>query len=241
MNLLEKYFYLQSKRSEREVSNIDLRGINKNSKLSKLTKIANDNSYFLHSYNGETPKVVLIGVTHKNSEIDQEIELEGILRKSVEKEDLILREGAKPMEIILPSVEDAGEDKDHIIGLRDYFIEKKVRYIFNDDPLLIVDTIITGNAVKAFEKQHGEKRSNKEYLQLITKHMNDLKKRDENFLYNEGVGIIPIANGTTIMHKKPSPDATIFQLFGMGHIYAGFIEENLKKENISFATYVTKY
>ena len=200
----------------------------------KLINTAKQNNYILHSHYGSNPRVVLLGFTHKGNEINQEEELMSTLKNSMNYGDILASEGNGLCEIIY----EFHQYNDLVGKLKDFFIEKDIRTIFNDDKILILNFMQASSKLRLTEEKYDKYPKNPEYITAIENYLQTLKARDDNFCKHKSGGIIPLIKDTAKIYKKPKLGAKIFQLVGTTHIYTENMQKCLEEAKVPYLVFV---
>jgi hypothetical protein len=209
----------------------------KSSDLSQtILSSAEDNGYSAIELYGDKPKVIVIGFTHKTKKIDQEDQIENILRDTLSSGDIILCEGRGPSEMSYPHYH-----IDDLFGkLKDYLSSQGIRTLNNDEKMKVANFIVAANHLKRLKDEFGNDYENAAVKEAVADYMKSLDERDINFCDHCATGIIPLIEGTTKNYKKMNPDAKIFQMVGMLHIYNGIVQEKLKEAQIPYIVLAPK-
>lgn len=172
-----------------------------------------------------SPKVVLIGVTHTQSQYDQSGLVARILQRSLEERDVLLVEDDHIYEVLYGHyIRD-----DFVHELKPLLRSKGIRTIMNDDAALRKDWLVTAAQL-----------TREANPTTVAAHNRAREARDMSFVHHSSVGILSIFNGTAKLHQAISDVNCVYQVIGRDHIVDGNITDALVAADVPYIALVPK-
>lgn len=216
---------------------IDLNGLDEFSR--RLVVEANKQNYLVYSLNGISPRVIVLGTTHRHYQQKEEIyqtqRIGEILNLFFNNKDALLLEGfGGPTEIELS--QDMGDS--FLIGIRNKLDGRLRRVILNDETKSWAEALVALQNLQNTEEKYGKESA--EYEPAAQSYLSALETRDKNFCRHLITGIVPLVRGTSATYQPLHEHGRLWQVLGLMHLHAGTIEKILREEKVSFVMFLPR-
>ncbi len=205
--------------------------------MENIEEIAEKHGFARHKGYGSNPRVYLFGFTHPGNEIAQQDGLHGILQEGTKPGDMVLMEGFTRFTTPFEVDWDGYHANDLIGRLKEVFIERGVRVIYNDRSGLCGEYLATASQLQYRERQGMR---DAEFARLSARLPKIGRERERNFCLHKSSGIVPLVKGTAKILKQPSPDARFFQLTGIAHVKSGVMDDLLQQHDVPYISFLPR-